>query len=278
MKRVIKKVTPIIFPVLFLVGWQALSKTIDNKIILPGVNSIIKIITSPREDLISIGSLYRNTYVSLIRVMIGYILAIIIAIPLGVLIGYSKTIERLLSSFLNLFRPIPPLAWVPLVLAWFGISSLASLFKVDIYSSSYSLLNGIKLSMIFIIFIGAFFPILTNTVYGIRTVRETLIDSALTLGARDMDILIKVLFPGAMPSIFTGLRVGLGVAWMCLISAEMLPGSIAGVGYLITHAYQVTRIDIVISGIISISIVGAVFDIIFQKIEGKYFNWQKSSG
>ena len=277
MRRIIKNILPIILPILFLIGWQILSKRINNQIILPSVNSIVKIIIHPKQDLISIGSLYRNTYVSLIRVGIGYIFAIIVAIPIGVLIGYSRTMERLLSTFLNLFRPIPPLAWVPLVLAWFGIASFATLFNIDIYNPNYSLLNGIKISMIFIIFIGAFFPILTNTVYGIRTVRKTLIDSALTLGAKNIDILTKVLLPGAMPSILTGLRVGLGVAWMCLISAEMLPGSIAGVGYLITHAYQVTRIDIVIAGIISISTVGTFFDLAFQKIEKECFKWQRLS-
>ena len=277
MRRIIKNILPIILPILFFMGWDILSKNIDNQIILPSIDSVLKIILHPEENLISIGSLYRNTYVSLIRVMIGYILAILVAIPLGVLIGYSKTIERLLSTFLNLFRPIPPLAWVPLVLAWFGIASFATLFNIDIYNPNYSLLNGIKISMIFIIFIGAFFPILTNTVYGIRAVRKTLIDSALTLGAKNTDILIKVLLPGAMPAILTGLRVGLGVAWMCLISAEMLPGSIAGVGYLITHAYQVTRIDIVIVGVISISTIGSIFDLVFQKIEKKCFKWQRLS-
>lgn len=275
MKNLIKRLVPIILPVLFLASWQIFAIEVDNKIILPSLGSVAKIILNPRENLIGIGSIYRNTYVSLIRVMIGYILAIFLATPLGVLIGYSKKADTILSSFLNLFRPIPPLAWVPLVLAWFGITSLATIFKIDIYNPNYSLLNGIKLSMIFIIFIGAFFPILTNTIYGIRTVKKTLIDSALTLGAREIDIFIKVLFPAALPSIFTGLRVGLGVAWMCLISAEMLPGSIAGVGYMITHAYQVTRIDIVISGIVAISIVGSLLDYGFQFIEKKYFKWQK---
>lgn len=277
MKKITERIAPSILPILFLIGWQLIAGKIDNTIILPDLTDILKIIANPRKNLISIGSLYRNTYVSLIRVLIGYILAVIAAVPLGILTGYSKKIERLIFTFINLFRPVPPLAWVPLVLAWFGIMSLATIFKVDIYSPNYSLFNGIKISMIFIIFMGAFFPVFTNTIYGISTVKTTLVDSALTLGAKRRDILIKVLLPGAMPSIVTGLRVGLGVAWMCLVSAEMLPGSTAGVGYLITHAYQVTRIDIVISGIIAISIVSNIFDLIFQKIEDKYLKWEKLS-
>ncbi len=275
MKKLNIKLDPIILPALFFILWQLVATIVDNKIILPSLVSVLKILLSPTENLIGIGSIYRNTYVSLIRVLIGYILAIVFATPIGILIGYSKKADGFLSSFLNMFRPIPPLAWVPLVLAWFGISSLATLFKIEILNPNYSLFNGIKLSMIFIIFIGSFFPILTNTIYGIRTVRKSLIDSAQTFGASDLDIFTKVLFPGALPSIFTGLRVGFGVAWMCLVSAEMLPGSIAGIGYMITHAYQVTRIDIVISGIVSISVVAAILDYGFQAIEKKYFKWQR---
>lgn len=275
MKWIKKKLSQLILPILFLIGWQLLATKIDNRIILPSVSNVLKILTNPTQDLISIGSIYSNTFVSLIRVMIGYLLAVLLAVPIGILIGYSNNADNVLSPFLNLFRPIPPLAWVPLVLAWFGIMSLASIFNVGIRNPNYSLLNGIKISMIFIIFIGAFFPILTNTIYGIRSVRQTLIDSALVLGANKIDIFTKVLFSAALPSIFTGLRVGLGVAWMCLVSAEMLPGSIAGIGYMITHAYQVTRIDIVISGIIAISLMGAFFDFTFQMFERKYFKWQR---
>jgi NitT/TauT family transport system permease protein len=205
--------------------------------------------------------------------MLGYGIAAIIAIPLGMLIGYSRFSERLFMPFLNIFRPIAPLAWVPLVLAWFGISSLATIFAVE-NIELYVLLNNIKLSMLFIIFIGAFFPILTNSIYGVKSVKKILVDSALTLGASKKDVFVKVLLPYSLPSIVTGLRVGLGVAWMCLVSAEMLPGSLAGIGYMITHAYTVGRTDVVIAGMIAISAVGGLFDYLYQKVEHKYFKWQ----
>lgn len=267
---------PFVLPVLFIVGWEVLARMVDNRIVLPSFTRVMGILLRPNENLISIGTLYKNTYVSLVRVFIGYFAAALVAIPLGIAIGYSKFANRLLSFFVNLFRPIPPLAWVPLVLAWFGIMSFATIFDIHVKDPNYLMLNGIKISMVFIIFMGAFFPILTNTTFGIRTVRQTLIDSARTLGATQGDIFKKVLIPAALPSIVTGMRVGLGVAWMCLISAEMLPGSISGVGYMITHAYQVTRIDIVIAGIIAISLVGAIFEFLFQWIDKRFFRWQKA--
>lgn len=273
LNKVIRYISPIILPMFFLVFWQFYSIEINNPIILPRVDRVFEILIKPNMSLLSLGSLIRNTLISILRVGIGYTAAMFLAIPLGMFIGYSKRIEEFLMPFLNLFRPIAPLAWVPLVLAWFGVTSLASILKIE-QGSFYTLFSNIKASMLFIIFIGAFFPILTNSIYGVKSVRETLIDSALTMGANKKDIFIKVLLPASLPSVITGLRVGLGVAWMCLVSAEMLPGSLAGIGYLITHAYTVARTDIVIAGMISISFVGGLFDYVFQKIEIKFFKWQ----
>ncbi len=268
--------SPIILPVFFIVFWQVFAVRIDNSIVLPTVHEVLDILVKPTANLLSIGSLIRNVLVSILRVGLGYFAAVLIAIPLGLFIGYSKKVAEFIMPFVNLFRPIAPLAWVPLVLAWFGVTSIATIFQIE-RGSLYVLFNNIKVSMIFIIFIGAFFPILTNSIYGVKSVRKTLIDSILTLGANEKDVLLKVLLPAALPSVVTGLRIGLGVAWMCLVSAEMLPGSLAGVGYLITHAYTVARTDIVIAGMIAISFVGGLLDWIFQKIEAKFFKWQSMS-
>ncbi|HBI27942.1 MAG TPA: ABC transporter permease, partial [Peptococcaceae bacterium] len=184
---------------------------------------------NPMGELISMGSLLSNVIVSLIRVLVGYILAVLLAIPMGILMGYYSSIHDLFNNFLGIFRPIPPLAWVPLVLAWFGVASFATLSGVE-DGQLYIWLNNLKISMVFIIFIGALFPVLTSTIYGVRSVNKTLIDSTLVLGANNREIFSKVLIPAAAPSIVNGMRTGLGVAWMCLVSAEMLPGSISGVG------------------------------------------------
>jgi len=193
---------------------------------------------------------------------------------LGVIMGYYGTVFRFLNGFLALFRPIPPLAWVPLVLAWFGVASLATLFDVQ-RGTAYLYLNNLKFSMIFIIFIGAFYPVLTSAIHGVNGVRRTLLDSARVLGASEGDIFRKILLPASFPAIVNGMRIGLGVAWMCLVSAEMLPGSLSGVGYLITHAYTLARTDIVIVGMVSIGVVGALLDLFFRVIEERKFAWTR---
>lgn len=269
-----RAVSSAVVPLLFLGLWSYLAAAVGNDIILPRVGQVFDLLTHPAADVISMGSLTSNILVSLARVTVGYLLAVAIAIPLGVLMGYYRSVFNLLDGFLALFRPIPPLAWVPLVLAWFGIASLATLLGIQM-GRWYVYLNNVKLSMIFIIFIGAFYPILTSSIHGVRQVKKTLLDSARVLGANELSIFRKILFPAAAPSIVTGMRIGLGVGWMCLVSAEMLPGSISGVGYLITHAYTVARTDIVIAGMVSIGVVGALLDLVFRYVEDKKFGWQR---
>lgn len=264
----------LVVPMLFLALWSSLASYTRNDIILPPVTQVLGLLVHPSTDLISMGSLVTNILVSLARVLAGYFLAVMIAVPLGVIMGHYGSVFNLLNGFLGLFRPIPPLAWVPLVLAWFGVASLATVLGLKL-GTWYVYLNNLKLSMIFIIFIGSFYPILTSSIHGVRNVKKTLLDSARVLGASECSIFLKVVFPASAPSIITGMRIGLGVGWMCLVSAEMLPGSISGVGYLITHAYTVARTDIVIAGMISIGIIGAVMDLVFRYLEDKKFGWQR---
>ncbi|WP_432736704.1 ABC transporter permease [Maridesulfovibrio sp. FT414] len=272
--RALSLTLPVMAPALLAVIWTALAHRIGNQVILPGIEQVGMIILDPTADLISMGSLAVNVLVSLVRVIMGYTLAALLAIPLGVVMGYYGTVFKFFNGFLNLFRPIPPLAWVPLVMAWFGISSLATISGVE-SGRLYIYLDNIKFSMLFIIFIGAFYPILTSTIHGVRNVNKTLIDSARVLGATEGQIFRKVLLPAAMPSIITGMRIGLGIAWMCLVSAEMLPGSLSGVGYMITHAFTLASTDIVIAGMISIGFVGAAMDSGFRWIEKNKFSWRR---
>lgn len=265
---------PVLAPMLLIFLWLILVPRINNQVILPGVWEVGRLLFHPTQDMIGMGSLAGNVLVSLLRVVMGYSIAAVIAIPLGVVMGYYGLVFRFFNGFLSLFRPIPPLAWVPLVMAWFGIASLATLIGVET-GKSFIYLNNIKFSMLFIIFIGAFYPILTSTIQGVRNVGVTLIDSAMVLGASESQIFRKVLIPAAMPSIITGMRIGLGIAWMCLVSAEMLPGSLSGIGYMITHAFTLASTDIVIAGMISIGIVGALMDMVFRHIELKKFSWRK---
>lgn len=276
LRRIQSLLLPLVVPALFLWGWETAAARAANDIILPKLTDVLAVLAHPTEPLIGMGSLITNLGVSLARVLFGYVAAVLLAVPLGVLMGCLAPAHGLFSHFLGLFRPIPPLAWTPLMLAWFGIASPASALDLEI-GPAYIFLNNLKFSMAFIIFIGGFFPVLTSSVQGVRGVRRVLIESSLVLGASRLDIFRKIILPAAWPSILTGMRIGLGVAWMCLVSAEMLPGSMSGVGYLITHAYTVARTDIVITGMIAIGVTGALMDQGFRLCERRMLFWRGRS-
>jgi len=263
----------LVAPALFLLFWHYASLRIDNPVVLPQIGEVLSLLLHPTENLLNMGSLVGNVTVSFVRVFGGYLLAVFVAVPLGLAMGYWSWLNRMLGLMAGLFRPIPPLSWIPLVLAWFGVASMATILGIE-EGSWYPFFSNIKISMLFIIFIGAFFPILVNTIGGVQSVRVTLIDAVRVLGASPWQIVRYVVLPYAAPQVFTGLRVGLGVAWMCLVSAEMMPGSISGVGYLITHAYTVAQTDIVIAGMIAIGVMGILIDSIFMLVERRAFQWQ----
>lgn len=263
----------LIVPILFILVWMFASNKIDNPIIIPHISSVLKNFGHAMDNFIGLGSIPKNIVVSLVRVLSGYIVGVLIALPLGVLMGYKKRINELFSNFINVFRPVPPIAWVPLVLAWFGVTSVSTMFGIS-GGQLQAYLNNFKFSMMFIIALGTFFPIVTNTTFAVSSVPKTLVESAKVLGAKEKHIFFKILIPAAAPTIINGLRTGLGIAWACLIAAEMLPGSLSGVGYLITHAYELGRTDLVVTGMICIGAIGALLDGIFRLIEHKYFSWQ----
>lgn len=267
-------VLPFVAPALFLLFWHYSSLRIDNPVVLPRIGEVLSILLKPTENLLNMGSLAGNVFVSFIRVFGGYFIAVAIAVPLGLAMGYWHVLNRMLGFLIGIFRPIPPLSWIPLVLAWFGVASMATVLGIE-EGAWYPFFSNIKLSMLFIIFIGAFFPILVNTVGGVQSVRTTLIDAVRVLGSSQWQIVRHVVLPYAAPQVFTGLRVGLGVAWMCLVSAEMMPGSISGVGYLITHAYTVAQTDVVVAGMIAIGVMGVAIDSVFVFVEERAFKWQR---
>jgi len=177
---------------------------------------------------------------SLYRVFLGYVFAAMLAIPLGIAMGWSEKLRMLLGPIIELLRPIPPLAWIPLSILWFGI--------------------GVK-SAAFIIFLGVFFPVLLNTTDGVLGIDPVLIEAARTLNASDRDIFFKVLIPGAVPSIMTGMRIGVGIGWMTLVAAEFTGVRQGyGLGYMIMTARDIQRPDEIIAGMLVIGVIGLCID------------------
>lgn len=263
----------LVLPLCVLLAWVSLARSIDNPMILPPLGEVFSQFLHPAKSVIGLGSLFQNVFVSLVRVTAGYLVALSIALPLGILMGASKGAHGFFQGLIGLLRPVPPIAWVPLVLSWFGMTSFATLVGLR-SGTTYVYLSNFRISMLFIIFLGAFFPVVTSAVHAVQSVPRTYIDSARVLGARRRDLFWKVLLPGAAPTLVNGLRIGMGSAWTSLVSAEMLPGSISGVGYLITHAYELARIDLVMTGMISIGVIGAFLDTVFRLFGEERFAWQ----
>jgi ABC-type nitrate/sulfonate/bicarbonate transport system permease component len=174
------------------------------------------------------------------RVLLGFGAAAVVGVPLGMALGSSATTRALVRPVIEVLRPIPPLAWVPLSIAWFGIGVHAAAF---------------------IIFLGAVFPIVVSTCAGVGGVAPGYLDVARTLEARRYQVWLHVLVPAALPQIVTGMRVGLGVAWMTLVAAEFTDVRAGyGLGYVLTAARDLQRTDVVLAGMVVIGLIGWALD------------------
>lgn len=197
------------------------------------------------------GELFVHVGASLGRVMAAWLLAAAVAIPLGLVQGYYRPVERLLDPVVELFRPISPLAWIPMAILWFGISESGK---------------------IFIIFIATFFPILLNTVSGVKAVDPVLIRAGRVLGCdTGAKLFRRVVLPAAMPTILVGLRISFGTGWAAIIAAELVAAN-KGLGYLIADGMEILRSDLVLAGMIVIGVLGVLIDTLFR-IAGHRYGW-----
>lgn len=263
---------PACIPLLVLAAWQYAAPRINNDMILPTPASVAAILLHPTEPLLAMGSIATSLVMSFARVSVGFLVGAALGIVFGLLLGRFRLLDRLFGLFFELFRPIPSLAWVPLLLAWFGMASLAGLVGIE-SGAWYPYVDNLKLSMLVILILGGFFPTFTGTYQGVRSVPAPLIETARVLGASERDIFCKILWPGAAPAMFNGLRIGVTLDWCHLVAAEMLPGSTSGMGYLIFDAQSLGRMDIVIAGMILIGVTGALLDGACQLFARKKLNW-----
>ena len=178
--------------------------------------------------------MWQNIYASLQRFAVGFALAFILAVPLGLLMGFSKILDSLFKPILELFRPIPPIAWVPVFL----------------------IALGMFYGPVFIIFIGVFFPLMSSVYFGVKSVDPILLDAARTQGAGRMSVFSKVILPYTVPYIMTGIRSGLGIGWMCIVAAEMIGANGGGIGYYISVHSTVGDYPGMFAGIVWIALLG----------------------
>ena len=192
------------------------------------------------------GMLVRHVTASLYRVTFGYGLAVLFAIPLGILMGWSRTAFTAFNPAIQMLRPISPIAWIPLAILWFGVSDAGPTFLV---------------------FLASFFPLVVATTSGVQMVGREYIRAAQNFGITGFKLFSTVVVPGALPTIITGMRVALGVGWLVVVAAEMV-GINSGLGYLIIDSRNAgMRYDLVVAGMIIIGTVGLLLDLFMRRLE-----------
>jgi ABC-type nitrate/sulfonate/bicarbonate transport system permease component len=221
-----------------------------DPILLPSPADVAKAFTASVAD----GSLQKHVAVSLLRVVEGFAIAMIIAVPLGILMGVSRLARGIVEPLLELLRPIPPIAVIPLAILWFGID---------------------ELSKVFIIAYGAFFPILVNTMAGFNEVDRVHVRAAQALGAKRYHVFRDVVLRSAFPFIIVGARVGMGMAFIVLVAAELIASS-RGLGFLISDARYNFRTDQIFLGMACIGVLGFVLNKMLLEVERRLVRWKRA--
>lgn len=198
------------------------------------------------------GQLIRHIGASLYRVVFGFSLALMIALPLGFLLGLVPAVRGLLAPSLSFFQQIPGIAWIPMFILWLGIDE-ASKIAIIVYS--------------------AFFPIFLNTMHGIASTDPKLKEVAYTYGLSRWGLMTRVYLPSAAPSVMVGMRLGLSYCWRSLVAAELL-GASKGIGYLIQEGREMAQPDLMLVGVLVIGLVGLSLDFIFRHLEKKFLPGQ----
>ncbi len=200
-------------------------------------------------DLLRSGELGVDTAYSVARVIFAWLLSAVVAIPLGLLMGSSRHLERFINPFVELLRPISPLAWIPMAILWFGIGESGK---------------------VFVVFIGTFFPILLSTIAGVKGVDPVLLHAGRVFGCTNrIKLFLRVVVPASMPSVAVGLRVAFGTGWAAIIAAELVAAH-TGLGFLIANGMDILRADMVLVGMIAIGVLGFLFDAAFRYLQRRY--------
>ena len=199
------------------------------------------------------GELLHDAWASIYRVIIGFLIGLILALPLGLWIGSSQLGNDLMNPLIQFLRPIPPIAYIPLSMLWFGLGDPPAFFLISI---------------------GAFFPILINTIAGVRNVDSIYIRAARNLGASQFTMFRRVVLPAATPYILTGMRIGIGTAFICVIVAEMIAVN-SGVGYRILEAREYMWSDKVIAGMLTIGFIGLIIDLCMNYLNQHLLRWHR---
>lgn len=253
-RRVLARIARWWLLIAFVVVWELIS-TFGQRInpqlevMLPPPTAVI----SAAQDLLNRGVLFTHIFDSLKRVLMAVGAATVLGVPLGLAMGWSPRFRNVVDPLLEFIRPIPPLAWIPLSILWFGIGDV---------------------QIVYIIFLAAFFPVVLNSLAGARDVDPYLVRAGLSLGARRWTLFSTVVLPAALPHIFTGMRIGLGIGWMALVAGELVAAP-SGLGYMINNARTLFRSDYILLGMVLIGALGLVLDYLMRQAARLAMPWHR---
>jgi len=231
-----------------LVIWEIVAAGIIRyPFILPAPTDVASAFVS----LVHSGTIFLDLQASLVHFAIGLGAALLVGIPLGIAMGWSRRLDAFLDPLVELIRPIPPLAWIPFAIIWFGLTAWSAGF---------------------VIFIGAVFPIIINTYSGFRGVPRIFVEAGKMLGCtKSRDLIRYIAFPAALPSVAAGIRIATGVGWMCLVAAELFGVSNYGLGQKLWWFYNLHQMDSVVVYMIILGLIGLAFDMLFRYYIERYF-------
>ncbi|MFJ5765432.1 ABC transporter permease [Lysinibacillus sp. NPDC093210] len=239
-----KKIGPILLGFVLLIGvWQVVTIIGDHDAALfpPPLDVFMALL-----DIIKDGSIFEHIQISLFRFFSGYLLAVVVAVTVGLVVGRLVKVWAVLDPIVQILRPVSPIAWSPFIVLWFGIGNMPA---------------------IVIIFIAAFFPVLLSTVAAVKKVDATYLRIAANFEMSQFNLMRKIIFPTAFPMIANGLHMALGSAWIFLVAGEMV-GAQSGLGFLIVDARNSLSLDLVMAAIIVIGVLGLLLDKVIRYFEG----------
>lgn len=235
------KLQPLAFVAILVVAWQIAVERHPHSL-LPGPWAVVLALA----ELLRSGVLFKHIVASLFRVTWGFVLAAVLAIPAGLLIGWYRRAELAFNPIIQILRPISPLAWIPVAILWFGVGDLAS---------------------IFLIFVGCLLPLLLTAIEAVQSVPAVHVNAGRNFGLNPAQLLCRVLLPAAMPRLIVGLRITLGIAWLVVVAAEMIAVN-SGLGFLIVDARNAgNRYDLVVAGMVMIGVIGLLLDIGMRSLQ-----------
>ena len=248
--KMLKQTLPSILVLAAVVAvWWAVV-VLTKSVIFPTPGEVVKGTLELARD----GTLWEHIGASLFRVGAGFGLAVLFAIPLGLWMGWVHGAFVTLNPLFQILRPISPIAWIPIAILWFGVGNA---------------------SPIFLIFIASVFPMIVQTTVGVHTIEKRYLRAAENFGVSRQKLFLRVVFPATLPQIITGMRIGLGVAWLVVVAAEMIALR-SGLGYMIIDSRNAgNRYDLVVAGMIIIGLIGLLLDGLMRLLEGmKVVRWR----